>query len=143
MTDAIASYSTALKIGDGATSEAFTTIAEVVDIGGVPLTLNTKEVTSFDSAGWAEFIGTKLMMDDVEFKVNFIPTNATHSYSAGLIDDMLNRTLRNFQLVFPDSGSTTWTFAALVTGVEVGDMNPDGGLEADVTLKPSGAPTLA
>jgi len=141
-TGALAAYGVLLKVGNGATSETFTTIAEVRDIEGPELELEAKEVTSHDSGGWREFIGTLLSGGEVSFDLNFIPTNATHSYSAGLIKDMTDRTRRNFQLVFSDSGGTTWNFAALVTG-----FSPSAGVEdelkAEVTLTITGAPTLA
>ncbi len=141
-TGALAAYGVLLKIGDGATSEVFTTIAEVRDIEGPELELEAKEVTSHDSGGWREYIGTLLGGGEVSFELNFIPTNATHSYTAGLIKDMLDRKRRNFQLVFSDTGSTTWKFAALVT-----KFAPSAGVEdelmAEVTLQLTGAPVLA
>jgi predicted secreted protein len=143
MTNALAGYGVLLKIGDGGGSETFTTIAEVKDIEGPELELEAKEVTSHDSpAGWREYIGTLLSGGEVSFDVNFIPTNATHSYSAGLIKDLVNRTKRNFKLVFPDGGSTTWTFAALVVGVKPSGPVEDE-LSAEVTLQVTGQPTLA
>lgn len=141
-TGALAAYGVLLKVGDGATSEVFTTIAEVRDIEGPELELTTKEVTSHDSGGWDEYIGTLLRGGEVSFDLNFIPTGTTHSYSSGLIKDMVDRKRRNFQLVFPDSGQTTWKFAALVT-----KFSPSSGVEdelkADVTLQITGAPVLA
>ena len=140
-TGALASYRTLLKLGDGATPEIFATIAEVLDISGPALTLNVEDATSHDSTdGWAESIGTILEAGDVTFDVQFVPTGATHSYVTGLIKDMVNRTLRNFQLVFPDA--TTWVLPAFVTG-----FNPSntvrGKSTASVSLHVSGKPTLA
>lgn len=74
--------------------------------------------------------------------MNFVPTHATHSYSAGLIKDMVNRTSRNFRMVFPDVGLTTWTFAALVVGFKPSAAVEDE-LAAEVTLQVTGQPTLA
>ncbi len=142
MTNALAGYGVLLKIGDGGGSETFTTIAEVKDIEGPELELEAKDVTSHDSNGWREFIGTLLTGGEVSFDLNFIPTHATHSYSAGLIKDLVNRTKRNFKLVFPDGGSTTWTFAALVVGVKPSGPVEDE-LSAEVTLQVTGQPTLA
>lgn len=140
-TGALAGYGVLLKMGDGEVSETFTTIAEVRDIEGPELELETKEVTSHDSGGWREYIGTLLSGGEVSFDLNFIPTNATHSYSAGLIERLVTRTLTNFQLVFPDSGTTTWQFSALVA-----NFKPSGPVEdeitAEVTLQISGQPTL-
>lgn len=138
------SFGTLMKIGDGATpTEAFTTIAEVLDITGPELTLGTEESTNHSSpGGWAEFVPTVKDGGEVGFEVNFLPSNATHSYAAGLIKDFDNKTKRNFQIVFPDSGNTTWLFAAFVT--KFAPKAPVAGrLAADVTLKVTGQPTLA
>ncbi len=144
MSDALSAFGTLLKIGDGATpTENFTTIAEVKDISGPSLELATEEVTHHSSTGgWREKIGTLLSAGEVTFDLNFIPTEATHSYSTGLINDMVNRTKRNFQLVFPDAGNTTWQFTALVTKFEP-DEPVEGELGASVTLEVTGQPTLA
>lgn len=143
MTGAIAGFGTLLKIGDGGTSEVFTTIAEVTEISGPKFKLDTAEVTSHSStSAWRERIATLLDPGEVSLKINFIPTNATHSQTSGLLRDMKNRTLRNFKLVFPDAGVTTWMFAAFVTGFEPSEPI-DEQLSADVALTLTGAPTLA
>lgn len=141
---AIHALGTLLKIGDGATpTEVFTTISEVTDLGGPSLTLETIDVTSHDSSsGWREFIGGLLDGGEVSFTINYVPTHATHDATTGVLADMKNRVVRNFELVFPDSGTTTWSFSALVTGFEPGEP-VDTQLTADVTLKVSGEPTLA
>lgn len=140
---ALSAWGTLLKIGDGGGTEAFTTIAEVTDISGPSLSLDTAEVTSHSSTNkFKEFIGTLLDAGEMTFSINFIPTNATQSYSAGLIKDMFARTMRNFQLIFPNASTTTWLFAALVTAFEPKEAIADQ-LSADVTLKISGYPTLA
>ncbi|MFO7537618.1 MAG: phage tail tube protein [Chloroflexota bacterium] len=136
MSDALAAFGTFLKIGDGAGTEVFTTIAEVRDIKGPNITLNTADVTNHDSQGWKEIIGTIIDAGEVTFGINFQPTEATHDDSTGLLSDLLGRVKRNFQLVFPDT--TTWTFTALVT-----NFNPDepvqNELTADVTLELTGS----
>jgi len=144
MTQGISSFGTLMKIGDGGTpTETFTTIAEVLDINGLGIRLDTEDATSHDSTdGWEEVIPTILRTDPITFTIQFIPTHATHSYSSGLIKDQTSRTLRNFQLVFPDAAATTWAAACYV--VRVGPSAPVAGkLTADVELKPSGKPSLA
>lgn len=142
-TAATKGFGTLLKLGDGGGSETFTTIAEVRDISGPNLSMGTADVTSHSSTGgWDEGIGTILSGGEVTFGLNFLPANATQSYSAGLIKDFTNRTLRNFQMVFTNSGSTTWTFAALVTRFQP-TAPVTGHLTANVTLRISGQPTLA
>lgn len=143
MSNALSAFGTLLKIGDGGGTEVFTTIAEVTKIGGPKFKLNTKEVTSHSSpGGWKESIATILEAGEVSADLNFIPTTATQSQSGGLLRDLKNKTLRNFKIVFPDVGATTWSFAAFVTGFET-DEPVDDALTAKVTLEISGQPTLA
>jgi len=59
-----------------------------------------------------------------------------------LLRDMVNKTKRNFKLVFPDTAVTTWAFTALITGFEP-EMPVKGKLKASITLKVTGQPTLA
>jgi len=141
--NAIAAKGTLLKIGDGADPEVFTTIAEVMNISGPSLSMDAIDVTNQSSVnGWKESIGGLLDGGEITFDINYLPTDATHNATAGLINDMQNRTLRNFQLVFPDASSTTWSFSALITGFEPSADVSDK-LTASVTLKISGQPTLA
>ena len=128
-------------MGDGATPEIFATIAEVKDIKGPKLKADVEDATSHDSTdGWKEFIPTLIEGGEVTFDIQFVPTGATHSYVAGLLKLYVDRTLRNFQLVFPDA--TTWVMPAFVTGFEP-ENTLKGISKADVTLQISGKPTLA
>jgi predicted secreted protein len=143
MSNAIGAFGTLLKIGDGETEETFTTIAEVGDISGPGLSMDPIDVTSHSSSeGWREYIAGLLEAGEISFDINYIPTENTHKLATGLLGDFANKTKRNFQLVFPDAGNTTWSFAALVTGFEpqepVGDK-----LAASISLKLTGKPTLA
>jgi len=142
-TTAISSWGTAIKIGNGATPEVFTTVAEVLDISGPALGLDTAEVTSHDSPGaWEEFVATILRSGEVSFDVNWVVTGATHSYLTGLLKDLTNRTKRNFQIVWPNISSTTWAFAAFITAMQP-SAPVNGPLTGSVTLKITGQPTLA
>ena len=126
-----------LKIGDGGGSEVFTTIGEVLDIDGPGLSVANAEVTSHDSAGWREFISTLKEIGEVTFTINFNNV-ATQGFTAGLYLDALNKTKRNFQIVIPTTSAKTGSFAALVQ-----DFKPkfpvDGAIQADITLKGTGA----
>jgi len=142
MTQGVAGYGTQLQIGDGGGPEVFTTIAEITNISGPGLSMDTADMTHHQSPGaWEEHVGTILRSGEVTFDLNYIPTHATHNASTGLINDMENRTLRNFKLIFPNAGATTWNFAALVTGFEPSAPHDDK-LGASVTCKISGQPTL-
>src|SRR5579871_2465717 len=114
-TAATAAAGTLLKIDDGAGN--YTTIAEVMKIEGLDLKQDTKEATSHSSPGFfKERIGTLLDGGSIKAEVNFLPQNATQSYSGGVLRDMVNRTRRNFKIVFTDPGATTWIAPCYVTG---------------------------
>lgn len=139
----ISAQGTLLKIGDGEASESFTTITEVMEISGPELSLDTTDATTHDStAGWEEVIATILRSGEVSLTIQYSPTDSTHNASTGLIKDMTDRTLRNFQLVFPDASSTTFSFSAYVIGFSP-SAPADDKLTAEVALKASGQPTLA
>ena len=141
-TNAIAAFGTFLKIGDGGGTEVFTTIAEVRDIKGPKLTMETKEVTNQSSPGaFKDYIGTVLDGGDVTFDINYIPTETTHNATAGLLACLKNKTRRNFKLVFSDAGTTTWLFAAYVTSFDPTSAVA-AELTASITLKIAGQPTL-
>lgn len=138
---AIAGFGIALQRGDGASPEAFTAIAELLAIEGISFSHLIMDVTSHDSANNAkDFISGKLTdAGTVTFTIHFIPTNAGHK---AIITDMYAGTRRNWKIVFPDSGSTTWgPFVGLVQDFAPSD-DLESPLTADITLKLSGKPTL-
>ncbi len=141
---AIASFGTLLKIGDGGSpTENFTTIAEVKSITGPSMSVKIDDVTTHStSTPWRAKLATLLDGGTVAFGLNFIPTDATQDFPAGLLKDFTNRTLRNFKLVLTDAGHTTWAFSAFVQDFKM-DMPVDGVLTANCTLAISGQPTLA
>jgi predicted secreted protein len=139
---ATSGFGTLIKRGDGGGPETFTTIAAVKSISGPSMKLDTIDITTLDSTGYRQFIATMKTGGQVQLDMLFLPADATQSYSAGVILDFHNRTLRNFKIVFSDGAATTWTFPAYVTDVAP-DASVDAALGLKVTLQISGAPTLA
>ncbi len=141
---AFSSFGTQLQIGDGATpTEAFTTIAEVMDISGPGLQQGTVEVTTHSSTNrYREFLATLKDGGEVSFDINYLPANGTHDPTTGLLKKYEDGTIANYQLIFPDTAATQWDFSGIVTGFEPSEP-VDGALTASVTLKISGSPTLA
>ena len=129
-------FGTALKKGGVA-------VAQVKNISGPGLSLDTEDVTTHDSTGgWEEVVATILRSGTVTLEIAYDPNAATHKYAAGgLLYDMVSRTANTYTLVFSSVPTVTWTFSALVTG-----FNPSapaaGALTATVTLKLTGQPTL-
>lgn len=127
----------------GGAAEAFTTIAQVRNIGGPGLALDIEDVTTHDSTeAWEEVVATVLRSGEVSLDIVYDPATATHGYGVGVLAVLPRRATRNFQIIFPDTASTTWAFAAEVVSFEP-DAPHDGALTASVTLKLSGKPTLA
>lgn len=137
---AIHAIGTLLKRGDGGGPEVFTTIAEVRSITGPGLTTDTIDVTNHDtSQGYREFISGLQDGGEFSFDINYIPSNATHNNTTGLLRAFDQKTINNYRLVFPDA--TTWNFRGLVRQVSI-TAPIDGQLTASVAVKVSGKPTL-
>ena len=140
--DGMAAFGSLLQMGDGATPEIWTTIAEVTNISGPTLTQEVVDVTSHSSSGaFREKVGGLLDGGEVTFDLNFIPTGATHKEAVGgLLYNYTQRSVNNYKLLFVDT--TYWIFPALVTSIPP-DAPIDGKLGMSVTLTVSGEPTLA
>jgi hypothetical protein len=121
-----------------------TTIAQVVNISGPGLSLDTTDVTSHDSTGaWEEVVGTILRSGEIKLDLVYDPNAVTHKWAVGgLLSDLVLRTATAYTLVFPSTAAVTWAFNAFVTGFEP-SAPVDGALTATATLKITGAPTLA
>lgn len=121
-----------------------TTIANVSNISGPGLSLDTEDVTSHDSTGgWEEVVATILRSGEVTVDLVYDPNAATHKYAAGgLLHDLAQRTAVTYSIVFSSTPAVTWEFSAFVTGFEP-SAAVDGALTASVTLKLTGQPTLA
>lgn len=120
-----------------------TTIAQVKSISGPGLKLDTEDVTTHDSTGgWEEVVATILRSGEVKLEIEYDPNAATHkNASGGILYDLASRASTTYSIVFPSSGTVTWSFTAFCTGFEPG-APVDGALTASVTYKLTGQPTL-
>jgi predicted secreted protein len=131
-------FGTQLKRGDGADPEVFTAIANITSINPPNMSRETIDLTTHQSAdGWMEFKGALKDGGEVSSDVNYDP--AQHDT---LVADFEDDDPRNYQIVFPDDASTTWSFAAILTGFEP-EAPYDDKLAASLTWKVSGKPTLS
>lgn len=134
---AIAGVGTQLKLGNGASAEVFTAIAEINSINGPQNDTQEIEVTSLDSTdGWREYILGFKDGGVLDFEMNF--TYAGYSDLFALWED---REARNFKLVLPDTGNTTFDFAALVKSCPV-QVPFDDKITANIQLRITGPVTL-
>lgn len=132
--NAIEAQGTLLKRGDGAATEVFTAIPEIKTFSGPGGSASVIDVTDLSSTGKEKRMGLK-DEGQLQFTINYIPDNAQH---IALRQDRNDRVLRNFQMVFTDTGATQWDFSAYVTSFSVAG-GVDGVIEATVTLEISGS----
>jgi hypothetical protein len=123
--------------GDGP-PETFTTVPDTRMVDGPGLEQLMLDTTTTDVAGGYEtFIPGLKKTNEVTFELNFRADGTQHQK---LLGDFVAKTLRNFELHFPD-GVTIWSFAAYVSKFQPKGA-PNAVLTASVALKLSGAPTL-
>lgn len=139
---AIDAYGMLLKIGDGEVAESFTAIANCTNLNPPPIDREEYETTHHDGSGWDEWIMGVKRGGQITLDVDWVPTEATHGYTSGLLKDWDDGTKRNWQLVWPDVGATTWTFAAFVKTITPA-APAVGKLTATVTLRISDSISLA
>jgi len=135
-----------LKRGQGDTSpgpETFDDIANITNITGPGLSVDTIDVSSHDSENaMEEVVPGFIRSGEVTLDANFVPEDEPDNTHALLVEDMGDKVVRNFKLVFPDAvledDRTTWSFSALVTGVSPSAPH-DAKLGVAITLKITGA----
>lgn len=135
-------YGTQLQLGDGATSEAFTAIAELTDLVPPAMSKDSIEVTTYGSSDrFREFLPGMKDGGSVSFKANWLPNNATHDESTGLLESFNDDDNHNWKLVLPNSLGT-FSFTGHVTA-----FNPETPLTAQgalsCTIKITGKPSFA
>lgn len=140
MSDAFWAYGSLLQAGDGAVSEAFTSVAEITKLTPPNLSRDAIEVTHTTSAnGYREFIAGWRDGGEVAYEANWLPTNATQDYSTGLHASFNDDDVHNWRIVVPEV--LRIDFAGFITAHE-----PDLPLEDRATLsgkiKISGKPTV-
>ncbi len=135
-------YGSTLQLGDGATPEVFTSIAEIVELTPPQMSRDEIDVTSHSSSdGYREFIAGLRDGGEVSFKANWLPTNATHDGTTGLLETFNDNATHNWKIILPNTLATI-SFSGFLTAFE-----PDTPLEEQGqlsgTIKVSGKPTVA
>lgn len=140
------SFGAALAIGSGliATTPTYVTIAQVSNVAGPSMALDTVDVTTHDSAGgFREFVAGLADAGEVTFDLVYDPDSATHANSSGgVVYRLHQRTATAFKLTLTDTTATVITFDAFVTAFEPSEP-VDGAMTASLTLKITGQLTWA
>ncbi|MFG2670485.1 phage tail tube protein [Streptomyces sp. NPDC048445] len=131
-------FGTILKRGDGEEPEVFTAIANLTNVDDGGRTRTTIDVTAHDSPNqYMEFVGGLIDPGEVTVDINYDP--AVHDV---LEADLEDTDPRNYQIVFPDTAETTFSFAAVMTGFSKSAPYDDK-LSGSLTFKVSGKPSIA
>ena len=146
MSLAIVASGTLLKIGDGASSEEYTTVPEVTKLQGPSVKFDILDVTSHSTiatGNFREYIPGLADGDNIAFDINWKPSNTVHK---SLRTQSYARTNRNFQTIFPDPNATSvGSDSTVVCSTYITQIQPKADigavLTASGTLKITGAPT--
>ena len=142
MTSAFWAYGSQLQLGDGAGSEAFTTVAELTELTPPNMSRDDIDVSNYQSAdGYREFIGGLRDGGEVSFKANWLPTNATHDGNTGLLFAFNSNASQNWKIILPNT-LITISFSGFLTAFEP-DLPLEEQGQLSGTIKVSGKPTVA
>lgn len=133
-----AAFGAALQIGDGASPEAFATIAAVKSINGLNLGNDTAETTTHDAANrYRTFVATLKKQSNISCSILYDQTDSTH---AALTAAAAAITSKNYKLVLNDTGDAVFSFAGIVENFEF-QAEVDGLNEASLNILVTGAIT--
>jgi len=128
---------TQLKAGDGAASEVFTLIPEIRTITGPSMSADVIDVTSHDTpGGFRDKLQGLKDWGELSFEMWWVPTNVQQQQ---LHSDYVAGTQRNYQLVFPNAGNTTFSFKGFVSASPI-TAAFDAPLVRNCTITIMGAP---
>lgn len=125
MSDAIEGTGILIHMGDGASPEVFTPVAEIVNLKPPAKSRNKIDVSNHNEKREANILGM-LRQSDVTGLCNFIPNDATHEQ---IQDDIDNNTKRNWRITLPPDGLPHYTFPGRVRLFELQEVTPDSALQ--------------
>ena len=137
MSDAIAGSGTLLLAGDGGSPEVFTAVAEQVTLKMPQYSRNEIETSILNEGEDDKILGI-LRKGQVTGTLNWLPTNATHSDSTGMLYDLLNNTARNWRIAVAPLGLPHWTFQGKVQLFDVQEISVDSALQVAFALTVTG-----
>lgn len=129
-----AAIGTLIKMCSDANGTSPTTIAECRDIDDT-LSMATEDVTPQTATDRKRRKIATLIDHQIEFKVNWLPTEATHGDTSGILYVFDNGLERTWQLV--ESDGTIWEFNAIISNIK-GGRPVAGARNASITLQGTG-----
>lgn len=133
----------ALKMGDGAGTEVFTTVAQVIGLTPPRGRRGFTPVAEHDMTNAIQKVMDALRDEgQITLRLHFDPAHATHDAVTGVNAAFRAGALKNWQLVFPDTGALQAAFSAGITDFGFDEYGANSGVgTATLTLEISGAIT--
>ena len=136
-----------LNIGDGnvASTPIYTAIAQVENFGELGIESVMAESRPHDATGgyMRKVPSGAFNVDDIELELALDMAQATHANSSGgLVHALLNKTQLAYQIILPDTSTTTATFDAYVSKFSITSETEDM-IKATATLSVDGQVVLS
>lgn len=113
-------------------------LGEVTSIKPPNKSAKTIDATTLKSpGGYGEYIVGMKDSGEAGFTANFTLTD----YNI-INDDFEERAAHDYQIVFPDTGGTTFAFSGVVTGLDMDNITPEGLVQFTCTIKITGPVTM-
>jgi hypothetical protein len=139
-TVATSGFGTLFKAGNGASTEVFTTIAEVKSISGPSISVETLDATHMQSLNnYREMLPSFISGGEITLELNFLPATSAQKC---ITTDLAARTKRHFQIVWTNTAGTKWSFSGYYTGFTP-NAAIDGVLSASVTITVTAGITIS
>jgi hypothetical protein len=128
-------FGSEFQVGDGESPQEFTPVGSITSLKIPETTRDVQDATTLDSPDQTEEkIVTLKRRGDGSVTINHDPSESVLAEFEGYLDA---GTLKTFRAVYPN-GDDYVEFSAFVTGVDEGEITPDGLLTATITLAASG-----
>ena len=129
---------TVLQIGSPYSAPSYSSIAQIVSLDGPSREIGTRETTILTSTS-KTYAPTIFDGGEVTGKLLYDPTGSTHSTLETIMAG--SGSLLKWKVIFNDSASTSKTFDGIFTQFQPTGIEVEANLEADFTIKVSGAIT--
>jgi predicted secreted protein len=98
---------TILSLSDAASPLSYSAIGQVRSISGPTVKPKTVDITTHDTPGyWMRKLAVLIDPGDISFEVNFDKTDATHSFTAGMWNQLVGLIKSGLKMVFPNTAGT-------------------------------------
>lgn len=135
----LGAINTLLQYGNGASPEVWTTVVNVGDISGFDLKMAHVKTTSHSTGNpWDTKVPTVGDAGQLSFPVFYIPQSSSHAF---LLNEIANRIIRPWRMVWALSGGVAWQCDGFIVGVK-GEAKVADVEKAMLTIELTGDPVL-